>query len=133
MGPTYGQFAVGAVHNLTHRGAGKEWKAESDKIYAEVMGKWGAEHGKGTALAFIGGDFNRVDRRNDLFFGQPFTTCWDDLKTWPNTGHGNIDAIARYDSDSRVRCVGARVLDDKKVFLNTDHWLIEAEYEIQPL
>lgn len=133
MGPTYGEFAVGAVHNLTHGGAGKEWKRKSDEIYARVMGEWAAEHGRGKRLAFIGGDFNLVDKRNDVFKGHPLTTCWDDLKRWPGTGHGNIDAIARYDRDGRVRCVGARSLNDRQVFLNTDHFLIEAEYEIQPL
>ena len=134
MGPTYGTLAVGAVHYLTNGGAGKALKAKSDTEYARVIQKWADTHGKGTLLAFIGGDFNLSDKTNDVFKGQAkFRTCWDDLEKWPNTGHGNIDAIARYKPDGRVKCGGARVLDDKKLFLNTDHFLVEAEYEITAL
>ncbi len=134
MGPTFGTLSVGAVHNLTWKGAGEAIKKKTDIEYAKVMQAWADVHGKGTLLAFIGGDFNRSDKTNDVFMGQAkFKTCWDDLKKWPNTGHGNIDAIARYKPDGRVKCVGARVLDDKKLFLNTDHFLVEAEYEITAL
>ena len=128
MGPTFGEFAVGSVHYLTNGGAG-DWKVPSDKVYAKVIGEWAAEQGSNVSV-FIGGDFNKLDRTNDVFYGQPLTTCWDDLKKWPNTGHGNIDAIARYDKNARVKCVDARVLDDSGLFLNTDHFLVEAEYQI---
>lgn len=134
MGPTYGVLSVGAVHYLTRKGAGAAYKKKSDKMYATAIQKWADVHGKGSALAFIGGDFNLSDKNNNVFKGiAKFKTCWDDLKKWPNTGHGNIDAIARYKRDGRVKCVGARVLNDKKLFLNTDHFLVEAEYEITAL
>ena len=135
MGPTYGRLGVASVHYLTTKGAGPKHKAWSDKEYARVIGEWARLRGaKGEPLSvFLGGDFNLNDKTTDVFKGQPFKTCWDDLGKWPSTGHGNIDAIARYVPDKRVTCVGARVLDDKKLFLNTDHWLVEAEYEIKAL
>lgn len=134
MGPTYGRISLAAVHPLAHGQAGKTWKAESDSIYARAIGKWAALHGAGSALAFVAGDFNNSDKFKDVFKGQPLTTCWDELKTWPNTHKvGNIDAIASKDSDVRVRCVSARALNDKQLFFNTDHYLVEATYEIQSL
>lgn len=134
MGPTYGKFAVGSVHYLTHKGAGPALKKKSDRIYARVIQEWAEVHGKGERLVFVGGDFNLLDRVKNVFKGiAKFRTCWDDLKKWPNTGHGNIDAIARYKRDGRVKCVGARVLDDKEVFLHGDHFLVEAEYQIKAL
>jgi hypothetical protein len=126
-----GTITVGAVHFLTHRSTGPALKNKTDATYSAAIQKWADVHGKGPRLAFICGDFNRVDRNNDIFAGKAnFHTCWDDLKKWPNTGHGNIDAIARYRPDTRVKCVGARVLDDSKLNLATDHFLVEATYEI---
>lgn len=126
-----GTVTFGAVHYLTHKGAGPKYKPESDKIYASVIDKWSKSHGAGDKLVFLSGDFNLVDKNNDVFKGVAnLSTCWDDLKKWPNTGHGNIDAIARFKADTQVKTKAARVLDDGKLFLNTDHFLIEAEYTI---
>lgn len=131
FGGRFGRVAVGSVHYLTRGGAG-DYKRPSDRKYAEQIRKWVTRKGKKSRLAFIGGDFNLVDKHHDLFYGVPMTTCWDDLQKWPGTGHGNIDAIARYDKDTRVRCVGARALRDNRVFLHSDHFIVEAEYEIKP-
>lgn len=90
-----------------------------------------ARLGKGGNLAFYGGDQNIPDNLNDTFFGGPLTSCWDEVGKHPNTGHGNIDVIASYDGDGRVKCVDARVFTDKQVFLYADHYLIEADYEIR--
>lgn len=129
--PGVGTITFGAVHYLTHKGAGPKYKPESDKIYASVIDKWSKSHGAGDKLVFLSGDFNLVDKNNDVFKGLAnLSTCWDDLKKWPNTGHGNIDAIARFKADTQVKTKAARVLDDGKLFLNTDHFLIEAEYTI---
>ena len=134
MKKVFGIVTVGAVHYLNHKGPGEALKKQTDLEYAAKIGIWGKKHGKKSKIAFIGGDFNLRDDKNDVFLSlADFKTCWDDLKKWPNTGHGNIDAIARYKPDRRVKCVSARVLNDKKLFLNTDHFLVEAEYEITAL
>lgn len=136
MGPTYGRFAVGAVHYLSHSGAGKVYKAETDRLYATAVTQWAKKHGSGTTLAFVGGDFNLLINRNDVFKGGPLTTCWTDLKKYPATHGPNnscIDALARYNHDTRVSLAGARVLTDKQLPLNTDHFLVEAEYDVAPL
>lgn len=88
------------------------------------------ELGKGPALVFYGADQNIRDRVNDTFFGGPLISCWDELKKWPDTGHGNIDVIARFKKDARVTCVRARAFTDRDLFLYSDHYLIEAVYRI---
>ena len=100
------------------------------KLMAARIGSKAKELGKGEAIVFYGGDQNIVDKHNDMFFGQPLTSCWDDLKKWPSTGHGNIDVIARFNRDARVRCVGGRAFTDKQMFLWSDHHLIQARYRI---
>lgn len=132
LGGKFGVVSVGAVHYVTRGGSGGR-KTALDKAYAKVIGLWGRKHAAGSKLAFVAGDMNLIDRKNDVFYGQPFATCWDELKKWPNTGHGNIDVIARYKPDARVTCVSARALTDKQFFLHTDHFLIEAEYRITSL
>lgn len=88
--------------------------------------------GRGRArLAFYGGDQNIVDRFSDTFFGGPVTSCWDELKKWPDTGHGNIDVIASFDKDRRAVCLSAKALDDETLPLFSDHYLIEATYDIK--
>lgn len=89
--------------------------------------------GAGLDLCFYGGDQNIVDKNTDTFFGAPATSCWDDLKVYPNTGHGNIDVIARFNKDARVKIKGARAFDDKQSFFNTDHFLIQARYTVRLL
>lgn len=134
MGPTFGKQAVGCVHYATWGGAGTaKLKNQLDTQYAKEVAEWVNKQPE-EANVWVTGDFNRNDKKFDVFMGQvPMMTCWDDLKVWPNTGHGNIDAIARHKNDSRVRCVCARVLDDGDLFMNTDHFLVEAEYEVRAL
>lgn len=98
---------------------------------AKAVGAWARRHGKGDALVLWAADTNRVDRDTDVLSGAPLTTAWDELETWPNTGHGNIDVIASYDGDGRVEAVGARSLPDAKVPLHTDHYLTEAEFDVR--
>ena len=95
------------------------------------VGRLARRLGKGKGLAFYGGDQNIVDRHNDTFFGTPLISCWDELEKWPNTGHGNIDVIAHHTKDKRATCVGARSYNDEALFLHTDHYLIQAVYEIR--
>lgn len=100
------------------------------RFLARAIGALGRKFGKGRALVFYGGDQNIIDRINDTFFGQPFTSAWDEIGRYENTGHGNIDVIASYDSDKRVECTGVRALDDFELQLFTDHYLVEAGYRV---
>lgn len=90
---------------------------------------------KGKKLSFFGADVNIGGSKN-----QPnnslipeMITCWEEVGRWPGTGHGNIDFIARHRRDRRVECVSARVFRDDELHLNTDHFLVEATYEIENL
>lgn len=136
-----GSVDVGTVHYLTGgRVPGK--RSQHGKVnhyllnvlYASKIGAWGRQHGQGKRLAFITGDFNIPDRLFDVFLGRAdFTTCWDEIHAWPNTGHGNIDAIASRDADARVECIAARAYTDKQLHFGSDHFLIEATYRIRKL
>lgn len=85
------------------------------------------------AIAFLTADTNLIDHFKDVWYGKPITTCWDELKKWPDTGHGNIDVVASVDADTRVRCSRADVLDDKELRLATDHFLVTTEYVVRKL
>lgn len=107
---------------------------EENKAIAAEIGRRANVEGKGSDLFFYDGDQNIVDRFNDTFLGRAkMTSTWDELKTWPNTGHGNIDVIASYDRDGRVKAAYSRALDDKDFHLNTDHFLIEAGFDIRTI
>ena len=100
------------------------------KMIGLAVSEKAAQLGQGKALAFYGGDQNIVDRNNDTFFGGPLITSWDELKKWPNTGHGNIDVIARLRADKRVTALRARAFTDRQLFLYSDHYLIQTVYRI---
>jgi hypothetical protein len=104
-----------------------------NKKLGTAFGEWAKEHGKGKNVAFVGADVNIIDRDHDVFFGAPLTTLWDELGKHENTGHGNIDVIATYDGDKRVAAKSCRALSDGEFFLNTDHFLVEAEVDVKPL
>lgn len=131
-----GLITIGAMHPLTRGGAGDRIKALTDEAFATKAASFGRRYGKGNQLVFLNGDMNKNDRVADVFMGAPFTTCWDELKIWPNTLEGHrttIDVISSYDHDGRVECRGARRKTDEKFFLNTDHFAIVADYEIKQL
>lgn len=134
MGKTYGQFAVAAVHPLTWGGTGTvALKNETDKKYAGVVRDWHAALPKATE-AFVGGDFNRNDKKYDVFMGiAPFITSSDELKRWETTGHGPIDGIAREKTSTRVKALSVTVLDDTELALGTDHFVVETVWEITAL
>lgn len=137
-----GYVDVGTVHMLTGgRRPGRvsqHGKANHYRInqrFARVIGRWADKHGKGNRIAFVTGDTNIVDRIQDVFLGQApnLITCWDEVGKWPNTGHGNIDVIARRKNDGRVECIHARAFTDKQRPFGSDHFLIEATYRIRHL
>lgn len=109
--------------------------AANNRLAASV-GRWAKWHGKGDALVLWGADTNRLDSAGDVFQGlAPMATCWDDTGKHPNTGHGNIDVVARYkgDRDRIAECAWARTNDDSRFPLATDHFLTEAAYDVELL
>ena len=134
----YGRITVGAAHYLTKgrpNAKSPEYRQnlEFNARFGPALTKWAKEHGKGNALVFYGGDQNIVDRTADTFFGAPLTSAWDELKHYENTGHGNIDVIASYDRDGRVKAKRIHARNDKRFHLHTDHFLVEAVYEVKHL
>lgn len=132
-----GKVSLGAAHYLTggHDPDSVFYKL-NEKLGVEI-GKWARREGRGRALVFYSGDQNMRDNRNDLpegdtFFGHPLTSSWDELQHWENTGHGNIDVIASYNKDGRVKALRTHVLNDREFHMNTDHFLVEATFEVEP-
>lgn len=123
-----GPVTVLASHLQTKRTS--KVRPEDNEAIARTIGNLAIKHGAGIGRVFYGGDQNLTDRVVDTFKGAPLTSCWDELKKWPGTGHDNIDVIGTYDGDEDVTCVSARVFDDTDFPLNTDHYLLEAEYEV---
>jgi hypothetical protein len=129
----FGRVTAGAGHLLTHGEKPGDPNYRLNTRYARDIGEWGAEAASGNKIVFYGGDQNSNDAVRDTFRGKPFTSCWDELGKHPGThGKRTIDVLASHDTDRRVKCVSARVLRDSQVFLNTDHFLIEAVYEVKP-
>lgn len=139
-----GRINLGAAHYLTQARSPRtgtvkgvdHWKM--NERLAKAITDWAVTTGKGTALAFYGGDQNMADNRNsepqgDTFFGGPMTSTWDELGKWENTGHGTIDVIASYDADGRVEALMSRALDDKEFFQHSDHFVVEAAFAVKPL
>lgn len=139
-----GQITLGVSHYLTKSRSPKQppihgvdhW--EQNKRLANVIAEWGKEAGAGPALVFYAGDQNMSDSLNDqpqgdTFFDGPFTSLGDELKRWFDTGHGSIDVLASYNKDHRVTAHNWQVFEDDEFFLNTDHFLCEGTYNVEPL
>lgn len=129
--PHLGLVTVGSAHLLTHGRSPKDPNWDENVRFTKEIGQWGKAKGAGRGLVFYAGDQNIVDKTNDTFIGQPFTSAWDELKRYEGTGHGNIDVIASYDMDGRVSAKYIRALDDRELRLNTDHFLVEAGFEVR--
>lgn len=130
--PELGQISIGSAHYLTGGKSPNSPYSKMNQKLAEVIGEWATEQGKGPALVFYGGDQNMNDRKADTFFGEDLTSTWDELKKWPNTGHGNIDVIATYNKDGRVEALRAEAFNDNRFRLHTDHFFIEAVLSVRP-
>lgn len=142
--PTLGRITVvGGGHYLTQgRYAGQAQEdipgdpvhhREANKKLAHAMADACIAAAKGSGIAFFTADTNMVDREDDVFFGKPLTTCWDEMGKWPDTGHGNIDVIGSVDADNRVKCMEAVALGDDAFPQHSDHNVIEAWYKIRKL
>ena len=126
-----GKITIIAAHYLTKGRKLGDPRYSKNKLLAKKINEFAVKAGAGTALVFYGGDQNIPDRDNDTFFGGTLISGWDELNTYQNTGHGNIDVIARSKKDKRVTAKYIRALNDKRFFLHTDHFLVEAGYEIK--
>ncbi len=126
-----GVINIIATHYLTKGAVPGDPRYSGNEKLSTDINKYAKEVGRGPALVFYGGDQNMRDATLDTFFGGVLISSWDELKKWPNTGHGNIDVIARSKKDSRVKAVYARAFTDKKFFLHTDHFLIETGYLVK--
>jgi hypothetical protein len=130
-----GTITVIACHLLTKGDPSRppaELLAQNKKL-SKAIGDHARLKGKGLNLVFYGGDQNIQDRRTDTFLGAPLTSLWDELKTWPSTGHGTIDVIASYDLDGRVKGESCKALSDRDFALFTDHYLVEGSFRVRPL
>lgn len=138
MNRNIGKVTVIAAHYLTKGRPDTNSKLYStnvkkNKKLAQAIGQYTRDQGRGKALVFLGADTNIVDRTSDTFFGEPLTSSWDEIGKWENTGAGNIDVIASYDLDGRVSAVSSRALSDKEFPLNTNHFLVEAVFNVVPV
>lgn len=129
----YGRITWGTGHYLTKGAHHDDPNYALNSRYTRAIGDWGKRRGSGTALVGYNGDQNIDDEPDDTFRGKPFTSVWDELGKHPPThGSRTIDVISTYDKDKRVKVKSARSLGDRKVFLHTDHRLIEAIIEVRP-
>lgn len=124
-----GRLTFGSAHYLTNR---SEAVSGSNDRLVRGISEWAKKHGAGVNVVFLGADTNTSDKRQDVFNGKPLTSISDELKKWPSTmpSGGKIDIIGSYDHDGRVKAKSYTVLDDKEFFLATDHYLLDATYEI---
>lgn len=129
--PTMGKITHGCAHYLTQGRKPGDPNYALNRRLGEAIGKWAVQKGKGPAIVTYAGDQNMVDRTTDTFFGSPLTSFWDELRKWEDTGHGNIDVVASYDRDGRVKARTIRALSDKEFPLHTDHLLVDASATVR--
>lgn len=127
------KIAACAGHYLTRGRSKGEVNYQWNTLYTVKLGQWTKEFAIDADIVLYGGDQNIVDRNNDTFRGQPYTSCWDHFQRYPGTGHGNIDVIALLDRcKDRLEWVRATVLDDSELFLHTDHFHVQAVVTVLP-
>lgn len=131
----YGRrIVVGAGHYLTKGRKPGDPNFKLNVRYADVIGDWARERGKGHAIVFYGGDQNIVDIKSDTFLGRaPMTSLWDETEHYEGTGHGNIDVIATADFDGMVEGLWIKALEDKTFFLNSDHFGVRGRVRVKRL
>lgn len=127
-----GKIHVAAAHYLTKGRPNPSDPAygqntSKNKKIAQAIGDFAKKY---DGLVFYGGDQNIVDKSDDTFFGEPLTTTWDELKKWPNTGHGNIDVLASADKNKNVKAKWSKVLDDSEFKLASDHFFVEGGWTV---
>lgn len=130
-----GFMSVGETHWLTQ---GRTPKQSKNGINYRLNGRlveassdWGRKHGKGGKLAWLQGDLNTLVK-DDPFRGGPWVIASDETGKHENTGHGEIDVIARYKHDTRSRAISWQVFNDREFPLFVDHFYCEVVYEVKP-
>lgn len=101
---------------------------------ANRVGSFTKAKSRGSNLSFHVSDTNVDDQHHDVFPGM--TTCWDALNIHPPThgsGGGTIDVIAVADIDGRFAFTDAHSIQDKGLYLATDHNENEAWGKVRPL
>jgi hypothetical protein len=123
-----GRINVIACHLLTAK-----YGIDENRKLSRAIGDYARRVGDGSNLVFYGGDQNLPDGALDTFLGTPFTSLWDELGKRESTGHGQIDVIASYDADGRVKGKSINALTDKEFPLYTDHYLVEGAFTVRLL
>jgi hypothetical protein len=122
--PHLGTVSYGAGHWLAPHLAGHQI---GNRHMARAVGHWARHQGEGPSLVFYAADTNQDDAHLRPFGSQPLRTCWDELGHHPPTRTSHtIDVVASLDWDQRVSCLWASSLGDGRMWLATDHSLIEA-------
>lgn len=132
--PGMGQVWQGCVHFPLRGDDPGEPNFRINKRVALGCSRWMAWAGQGWDIAFLNGDFNTNDIRNnfDQNVGN-FTSMADELDRHPNTGHGPIDGLCSYDRDKRVSAKWYQVLDDKEFFQHSDHFVLRGAWTVKHL
>lgn len=130
-----GIFGVAGFHYSTKGRLPIDPNWDINRVYARKIMEWMIEAGRGTNIALGAGDFNMLDnmRRQDWSFGHKFTSMADELRSYRNTGHGPIDGFVSHDKDGRVKAKKFVVLNDKSMFMHTDHFVCRGTWQINHL
>lgn len=131
--PGVGRIYVAGFHYATHGRVPLDPNYDANNKYADFIAQWMSDVGQGTNIALGAGDFNMIDRirKQDWAFGNNFTSMADELGKYFNTGHGPIDGLVSCDADKRVRAKKLIVLDDDKLHLHTDHFVVRGTWSIR--
>lgn len=133
--PGIGRIAVAGFHYSTHGKLPNDPNWAANKDYAEQIAKWMKEMAQGSNIALGAGDFNMIDniKTQDWAFGEGFTSMADELGKHPNTTHDQapIDGLVSWDADRRVKAKKLIVLNDKKLPMNFDHFVVRGAWSIR--
>lgn len=131
--PRIGRISQGAAHFATQGSKPGDPNYQANVKYAGVIHDWMTQAGAKSALAFVNGDFNTNDKIYDWNHGKNWTSMGDELKKYPNTGHGPIDGFASYNKDGRVSAKRLVVMDDKKLKMHSDHFVVRGVWWVKHL
>lgn len=131
-----GRATIAGSHFATKGDPSRQkWNLDVNRRLGRAVDDFGDRFGKGTSLAFVGLDSNIIDRKSDVFLGQAkFRSMWDEVGRWEKThAVGNIDVIATWNADGRVKALRMNALTDREFFLHGDHYYVEGLLEVRPL
>lgn len=128
-----GTVSVACTHYPTKGRLPRDPNHDVNKAAAQDINDWFEKNSSGDKLAFLNGDFNMNDAKQDWSFGEDFLSLGDELKEYPNSGHGPIDGFMSYNKDKRVSGKAIYSLDDRQMFQFSDHWVVRGVWEIADL